>query len=115
MRRTPGGYSYSSILLRDPILTRHRRGGRVEDASGDVTGHPIVKLQALILDGLVGWMVVGSRLALCFGHVFVLVFFSKARSVFLAASVGPMQALAWPWLVVLRGGLRAIFVLVGFP
>ena len=37
---------------------------RIEDASGDVTGHPMVKLQALILGWLVGWMVVGSRLAL---------------------------------------------------
>ena len=75
MRRTPGGYSYSYILLRVAILTRHSlRGGRIEDACGDVTGHPFVKLQALILDGLFRWMAVsfwavslpswGSNLAL---------------------------------------------------
>ena len=43
-RRAHRGYSYSYILLRVAVLTRHLRGCRIEDACGDVTGHPFVKL-----------------------------------------------------------------------
>ena len=96
-RGAPGGYSYSYILLPVVVLTRHSlRGGRIEDACGDVTGHPFVKLQALILDGLFRWMVVS------FWAVSVPSWGQIWHSVgVIWAPVGPMKALTWHgWLVV---------------
>ena len=84
------------ILLQHAVLTRHLRGGRIEDACGDVTGHPFVKLQALILDGLFRWMVVS------FWAVSVPSWGQIWHSVgVIWAPVGPMKALTWHgWLVV---------------
>ena len=45
---------------RTTILTRHLWGGRIEDACGEVTGHPIEQRRASILGGLVGCL--GLRL-----------------------------------------------------
>ena len=38
---------------RTAVLTRHLWGGRIEDACGEVTGHPYDELRAVILVGLV--------------------------------------------------------------
>ena len=54
---------------RTAVLTRHsQRGGRIEDACGEVTGHPFDEPYALIRGGLlvVGWSLVqGCRRRSC--------------------------------------------------
>ena len=50
---------------RTDILARHLWGGRIEDACGEVTGHPFDEPCALILEGLsVGCLALVARLAL---------------------------------------------------
>ena len=45
------------ICCRTAVLTRHLWGGRIEDACGEVTGHPYDELRAVILVGLVRLLV----------------------------------------------------------
>ena len=93
------------------VLTRHsQRGGRSEDACGEVTGHPIDKQQTLILDGLFGCMVVPFGVFRCFLEVMVeTLWVSSGRR------LGRWKAVTWPWWSLIDKGCGCFPYMWVFP